>query len=107
MSAIAMSRTRIDKVNGVRRNNRCLGTDEFRKRSQGGVPGMLDKTIVLRKKGHWYIINSRTGDEKEIILTLMEYSEQKKYDIAKDEVYALMEQLGWKLEVYIPGLGAA
>ena len=68
---------------------------------------MFEKTIVLRKKDHWYVLNSRTGDEKEILLALMEYSERKKYDIAEDEVYALMEQLGWKLEVYIPGLGAA
>ncbi len=68
---------------------------------------MYEKTIVLRKKGHWYVLNSRTGDEKEIILALMEYAEQQKYDISTDEVYRLMERLGWKLEVYIPGLGAA
>ncbi len=68
---------------------------------------MYDKTIVLRKKGHWYVLNSRTGDEREIILTLMEYAEQEQYDISPNEVYSLMEQLGWKLEVYIPGLGAA
>ena len=68
---------------------------------------MYDKTIVLRKNGHWYVLNSRTGDEREIILALMEYAEQEKYDIQPGEVYDLMEQLGWKLEVYIPGLGAA
>ena len=68
---------------------------------------MYDKTIVLRKNGHWYVINSQTGDEREIILALMEFAEQEKYDISVDEVYSLMEQLGWKLEVYIPGLGAA
>ncbi len=68
---------------------------------------MFDKTLVLRKKGHWYVLNSQTGDEREIILTLMEYAEQEEYDIKLDEVYSLMEQLGWKLEVYIPGLGAA
>lgn len=68
---------------------------------------MHDKTIVLRKKEHWYVLNSRTGDEKEIILALMEYAEQRHYDISMDEVYSLMDQLGWKLEVYIPGLGAA
>lgn len=68
---------------------------------------MLDKTIVLRKSGHWYVLNSRTGDEKEIILALLEYAEQRKYDISPAEVYSLMDQLGWKMEVYIPGLGAA
>ncbi|MCC8190125.1 MAG: hypothetical protein LIP77_05730 [Planctomycetes bacterium] len=68
---------------------------------------MYEKTVVLRKKGHWYVLNSRTGDEREIILTLMEYADQQKYDINRDEVYSLMEKLGWKLEVYIPGLGAA
>lgn len=68
---------------------------------------MLDKTIVLRKKGHWYVLNSRTGDEREIILALLEYAEQEKYDISAGEVYQLMEKLGWRLEVYIPGLGAA
>lgn len=68
---------------------------------------MADKTIVLRKKGHWYVLNSQTGDEREIILTLMEYAENEHYDIQPSEVYSLMEQLGWKLEVYIPGLGAA
>lgn len=68
---------------------------------------MHEKTIVLRKQGHWYVLNSRTGDEREIILALMEYAEQEKYDISVNEVYQLMEQLGWKLEVYIPGLGAA
>lgn len=68
---------------------------------------MLEKTIVLRKKGHWYVLNSRTGDEREIILALLEYAECEKYDISADEVYQLMEKLGWRLEVYIPGLGAA
>ncbi len=66
-----------------------------------------EKTIVLRKNGHWYVLNSSTGNEREIILALMEYAEQKQYEIELDEVYSLMEQLGWKLEVYIPGLGAA
>lgn len=73
----------------------------------GGVFAMTDKTIVLRKKGHWYVLNSRTGDEREIILALLEYAESEKYDIGLEEVYPLMEQLGWSLEVYIPGLGAA
>lgn len=68
---------------------------------------MHDKTIVLRKNGHWYVLNSSTGDEREIILALMEYAEQERFDIEPEEVYSLMEQLGWRLEVYIPGLGAA
>ncbi len=68
---------------------------------------MNEKTIVLRKNGHWYVLNSETGDEKEIILALMEYAEKEQYGIEPNEVYSLMEQLGWKLEVYIPGLGAA
>jgi hypothetical protein len=68
---------------------------------------MNEKTIVLRKNGHWYVLNSETGDEKEIILALMEYAEKEQYGIEANEVYSLMEQLGWKMEVYIPGLGAA
>ncbi|MCC8108813.1 MAG: hypothetical protein LIQ30_07165 [Planctomycetes bacterium] len=68
---------------------------------------MHEKTIVLRKNGHWYVLNSRNGDEKEIILALMEYAEEERYDIEPQEVYDLMEKLGWKMEVYIPGLGAA
>lgn len=68
---------------------------------------MPDKTIVLRKNGHWYVLNSGNGDEKEIILALLEYVEQQKYDISPREVDSLIDQLGWKLEVYIPGLGAA
>ncbi|MCC8167278.1 MAG: hypothetical protein LIQ31_14335 [Planctomycetes bacterium] len=68
---------------------------------------MREKTIVLRKNGHWYVLNSRNGDEKEIILALMEYAEEEQYDIEPQEVYDLMEKLGWKMEVYIPGLGAA
>ncbi|MCD8350136.1 MAG: hypothetical protein LUC93_05935 [Planctomycetaceae bacterium] len=48
---------------------------------------MPDKTIVLRKKGHWYVLNSRTGDEREIILALMEYAEQEKYEIEREDVY--------------------
>ncbi len=68
---------------------------------------MNDKTLVLRKQGHWYVLNSRTGDEREILLALMEYAEQETYGVSLDEVYGLMERLGWRLETYIPGLGAA
>ncbi len=68
---------------------------------------MNDKTLVLRKQGHWYVLNSRTGDEREILLALMEYAEQETYGVSLDEVYGLMERLGGRLETYIPGLGAA
>ena len=68
---------------------------------------MRDKTMVLRKNGHWYVLTSASGDEREIILALLEYSEQERYDISRDDVYRLMERLGWRLEIYIPGLGAA
>ena len=68
---------------------------------------MREKTLVLRKNGHWYVMNSSAGDEREIILALMEYSEQEHFDIEPEEVDSLMEQLGWRLEVYIAGLGAA
>jgi hypothetical protein len=68
---------------------------------------MREKTMVLRKNGHWYVLNSNSGDEREILLTLMEYAEQERYDISRDDVYKLMERLGWRLDVYIPGLGAA
>ena len=68
---------------------------------------MREKTMVLRKNGHWYVLNSNSGDEREILLTLMEYAEQERYDISREDVYKLMERLGWRLEVYIPGLGAA
>ena len=68
---------------------------------------MPEKTIVLRKNGHWYVINSRNGDEQEIILTLIELAENRKYDINISEVNSLMDQLGWRIEVHIPGMGAA
>ncbi len=61
---------------------------------------MSDKTMVLRKEGHWYVINSQNGDEREILLTLLEYAEQRKYDIARGEVVDLIGQLGWQLEVH-------
>ena len=68
---------------------------------------MREKTLVLRKNGHWYVLNSNKGDEREILLALMEYAEEEHFDIEAGEVYSLMEQLGYRLEVYIPGLGAA
>ncbi|MDR1535306.1 MAG: hypothetical protein LBU64_09445 [Planctomycetota bacterium] len=68
---------------------------------------MLEKTMIMRKKGYWYVLNSNSGDEKGILLTLLEYAEHEHFNIGRDDVYTLMEKLGWKLEVYIPGLGVA
>jgi hypothetical protein len=61
---------------------------------------MSDKTIILKKDGHWYIINSAAGDEREILLTLLEYVENRKYNISKSEVLALIEKLGYSLDVH-------
>ncbi|MFW5857217.1 MAG: hypothetical protein ACOCX4_05000 [Planctomycetota bacterium] len=61
---------------------------------------MSDKTIVLKKDGHWYVINSATGDEREILLTILEYAENRRYNISKDEVLALVEKLGYELDVH-------
>lgn len=60
---------------------------------------MSEKTIVLRKDGHWYVISSATGDEREILLAILEYAENRKYNIGKDEVLALLDQLGYALDV--------
>lgn len=67
---------------------------------------MSDKTIVMRKAGHWYVINSETGDEKEMLLTLLQYSENKEYNIEQTDVLSLADQLGWEIDVY-PNVGAA
>lgn len=61
---------------------------------------MSDKTIVLKKDGHWYIINSASGDEREILLTVLEYAENRKYNISKNEVLALIEKLGYEVDVH-------
>jgi transcription antitermination factor NusG len=61
---------------------------------------MTDKTIVLKKDGHWYVISSSTGDEREILLTILEYAENRKYNIAKSEVLSLIEKLGYELDVH-------
>ena len=60
---------------------------------------MSEKTICLRKDGHWYVISSAAGDEREILLTILEYAENRKYNIGKDEVLALLDQLGYELDV--------
>ncbi len=61
---------------------------------------MDGKTLVLRKDRHWYVINSRDGDEREILLTLLAYSEDGVHGIERGEVLEVMSQLGWELEVY-------
>jgi hypothetical protein len=61
---------------------------------------MEEKTIVLRKGAHWYILNSSAGDEQEILLTLLEYAEQRTYNIDRADVLALIDRLGWSLEVH-------
>ncbi|MBN1256564.1 MAG: hypothetical protein JXA52_02530 [Planctomycetes bacterium] len=61
---------------------------------------MSDKTIVLKKDGHWYVINSAEGDEREILLTIIEYAENRKYNITKNEVLALIEKLGYELDIH-------
>lgn len=59
---------------------------------------MHDKTLVLRKDAHWYVISSACGDEREILLALLEYAEEARFNIGRDEVYALLERFGWVLE---------
>jgi hypothetical protein len=61
---------------------------------------MEEKTIVLKKNGHWYILNSCAGDEREILHALLEYSEQQEYDIERSDVVELIHQLGYELEVH-------
>lgn len=65
-----------------------------------------NKTIILRKGAHWYVINSDTGDEAEMLLALIEYSEGETYNINRSEVLELVDRLGWELEVH-NNLGAA
>ncbi len=64
------------------------------------------KTIVLRKDDHWYVINSGSGDEKEILLALIEYSEQQVYNIQRGEVDKLITELGWEVQI-LPDADAA
>ncbi len=61
---------------------------------------MQDKTLVLRKDAHWYVISSAQGDEREILLALLEYAEEETYNIERDEVMDLVDQLGYRLEVH-------
>ena len=68
---------------------------------------MSGKTLVLRKAGHWYVVNSGRGDERELLLALLEHAEQKVYDISPEEVHRLLAELGWKLEYVGPGLSVA
>lgn len=59
-----------------------------------------NKTIVLRKDGHWFVINSSDGNPRDIILTLLEYSENRRYSVGKEEVATLCEKLGYSLEIH-------
>ena len=68
---------------------------------------MSGKTLVLRKAGHWYVMNSGRGDERELLLALLEHAERQVYDIRPEEVYRLLAQLGWKVEHVGPGMSAA
>lgn len=61
---------------------------------------MSAKTIVLRKDGHWYVISSSEGDEREILLKLLEYAENRTYNIGRREVVDLIEKLGYTLEIH-------
>jgi hypothetical protein len=70
------------------------------RKSDSTRKAMGEKTIVLRKGEQWYVITSHQGDEREILLTLLEYAEQRKYDIQRSEVLQLIDRLGWKLEVH-------
>lgn len=67
---------------------------------------MPEKTLVLRKDNHWYVINSASGDEEEILLTLLSYSENKSFNLEEQEVLQLVDRLGYTLEVY-DGVDAA
>ncbi len=58
---------------------------------------MLSRTIVLRKGDHWYALTSRDGDEESILLTLLEYAEQRRFNIRREEVFELIDRLGWRL----------
>lgn len=61
---------------------------------------MHEKTIILRKKGHWYIFTSRGEDEREILLTLLQCTEHQHYLISREEVLELAHRLGWRVEIY-------
>jgi transcription antitermination factor NusG len=61
---------------------------------------MSEKTIILKKDHHWFVINSSSGDEREILLTILEYAENQRYNICKDEVLTLIEKLGYQLDVH-------
>lgn len=58
------------------------------------------KTMVLRKQDHWYIISSGAGEESELLLALLEFAEQTEYNIERGEVEALLQRLGWTLEIH-------
>ena len=57
-----------------------------------------DKTIVVHKDEHWWIINSSKGDEKEILRMLLKYAKDEKHTLQEWEALSLIDQLGYKLE---------
>ena len=61
---------------------------------------MADKTIVLRKDDQWYVVTSHDGDEREVLLALLEYTEQQCYNIEREEVLQLIDRLGWRVEIH-------
>lgn len=61
---------------------------------------MQDKTIVLRKQAHWYIINSQDGSEEDILRTLLQYSQLDDCNLEEGDIHELLERLGWELEVH-------
>lgn len=61
---------------------------------------MSEKTIVLRKGDHWYVISSSEGDQNEIMLALLEYAEQETYNIDREDVTDLVNELGWQMEIH-------
>jgi hypothetical protein len=67
---------------------------------------MPEKTLVLRKDAQWYVVTSDAGDEREILLTLLEYSEKTTYNVEREDVLELIDHLGYRLEVH-EGLGMA
>ncbi len=58
------------------------------------------RTIVLRKADQWYIFNSQDGDERQILIALLNLSEQELDKFEGEDVFKMVESLGWRLEVY-------
>lgn len=67
---------------------------------------MTGKCMILRKGSHWYVVNSQDGDERAILLTILEYAEHDSYNIEQEDLLPLIDRLGWTLEIH-DNLGAA